>query len=133
MSPQMAAFLADERARRQQEGGDRQEYAGDIDRLPKGRATSRAKAAGDRSILMAYVWWYFCGAIAAHRFYLGATQSAFAMLGLFWGGLAMGLATGSGWPALLIAVWFLWVIADLFLIPGMVRRANEPSAHLAFT
>lgn len=126
MSSQMAAFLAEERARRQQEGGDRQQYAGDMERLPK----SRAASGGDRSLVLAYVLWWFATPFAAHRFYLRATQSAFAMLGLFWGGLALGLATGSGIPAIAIGLWFLWVLADLFLIPGLTRRANESAGSM---
>ncbi len=127
-SPQMRAFLAAERAAR---GADHEPGVSDV-----ALSTSRKLAAvgGGRqvSMLLAYVLWYFGAAIAAHRFYIGATQSALIMLGLFFGGLALMLV----WPPLglvSLAAWGLWVLADVALIPGLVRRARSgPDFESAF-
>lgn len=135
MSPALAAFLAAERANAPvQPGLSDVAIEGPLGAAPRQASHgAAASTAGDRTMLMAYVWWWFCSPLAAHRFYLRTPQTAFAMLGLFWGGLALGLATGSGIPALFILAWLIWTFVDLFLIPGMVRKANAPAAHLAFT
>lgn len=103
-------------------------YAGEMDRFRTGSFSSRP----DRSMMLAYVFWWFAAGAAAHRFYLRAYPSAFAMLGLLWGGIALIAITGSGIPAVFVAGWFVWTIADAFLIPGLTRRANAPQHHLAF-
>lgn len=124
------AFLEQERARRKQNGSHpAPSYAGEIDRVPSGSFTSKP----DRSMMLAYVYWWFAAGAAAHRFYLRAYPSAFAMLGLFWGGLALIAITRSAFPAVFVGAWFVWVIADAFLIPGLTRKANAPQHHLAFT
>ncbi len=56
----------------------------------------------ERSVVVAYLLWFFLGALGAHRFYTGRWVS-----GVVWmltGGLA-----GVGW------------FVDLFLVPGMCR------------
>lgn len=63
-----------------------------------------------KNIVLAYVLAIFVGILGIHRFYLGRKGSAIAMLilGLF----SLGLITG------------VWVIVDLFLIPGIVKENN---------
>ncbi|MEQ1725611.1 MAG: TM2 domain-containing protein [Sphingopyxis sp.] len=92
--------------------------------MPRARPSTAGGARNPRSMLLAYVFWYFAAGVGAHRFYLGATQSAIIMLGMFWGGLAMMLVFP---PLGLLGIfgWALWTIADLFLIPGLCRRYNE--------
>lgn len=78
--------------------------------------------AGKKSSGLAYVLWFFLGGLGGHRFYLGRTGSAVAML----------LMSIFGW----MTVWFLvgfflliplgiWLLVDLFLIPGMIEQHNN--------
>jgi TM2 domain-containing membrane protein YozV len=53
-----------------------------------------------------WLLWFFTGGFGGHRFYLGKTGTAVAML-LTLGGLG------------------IWVFIDLFLINGMVKDSNE--------
>lgn len=54
----------------------------------------------------AWLLWAFTGGVGGHRFYLGRTGSAVAML-LTLGGLG------------------IWTFVDIFLINGMVKETNE--------
>lgn len=78
--------------------------------------------AGKKSTGLAYVLWFFLGGFGGHRFYLGRTGSAVAML----------LMSIFGW----MTVWFglglllllplgIWLLVDLFLIPGMIEQHNS--------
>lgn len=78
--------------------------------------------ANKKSVLVAYLLWFLLGVLGAHRFYLGRTSSAVAML----------LISLVSFPLMLVAVgfvtWFaviVWAVIDLFLIPGIVREFNE--------
>lgn len=59
-----------------------------------------------KDVGIAYMLWFFLGAFSGHRFYLGRTGSAWAQM-LTLGGLGV------------------WLLADAFLIPRMVREYNE--------
>jgi TM2 domain-containing membrane protein YozV len=70
---------------------------------------------------VAYLLWFFLGGLGGHRFYLGRTGSAVGMIAL----------TVIGWATVAIGVGFallaglgIWLIVDLFLIPGMVAEHN---------
>ncbi|PEJ60283.1 hypothetical protein CN692_03040 [Bacillus sp. AFS002410] len=63
--------------------------------------TKKKKSSGATWIL-----WLFLGSMGGHRFYLGKTGSAVAML-LTLGGLG------------------IWTLIDLFLINGMIKNTNE--------
>lgn len=117
VSPELRAFLASERANRGPEPGLSDLARRRTEPAPRAPAASGAPA---KSMILAYVLWYFGAAIAAHRFYLGVTGSALAMTGLFWGGLALMLFLPP-LGLLMLAGWLLWVLADLFLIPRLVR------------
>jgi len=76
----------------------------------------------EKSMAVAYLLLIFLGMLGIHRFYLGHSRSAIVQL-------LLGLC---GWATtwLLIgfvplAVLWMWLIADLFLTAGMVRKANE--------
>jgi len=87
-------------------------------------ASTRSYFFGDprkRTLLLAYVYWYFCAPIGLHRIYCGHKDSGFAQAGLFFGAILLAFI----WlpmAVLSIGVWFVWILADLFLIPGMMRR-----------
>jgi TM2 domain-containing membrane protein YozV len=77
---------------------------------------SRKKSAG-----VAYLLLIFLGGLGAHRFYLGRTGSAIGQLVLFI----------LGWATAVIVVGFfllaalgIWLIVDLFLVPGIAERHN---------
>lgn len=82
--------------------------------LVEQRVTNEAKSAA-----VAYLLWIFLGGFGAHRFYLGRTGSGIAMIAL----LVIGLATaGAIVGGLLIVALGVWLLVDLFLIPGMIRN-----------
>lgn len=60
------------------------------------------------SIVVAYLFWFFLGLFSAHRFYLGRPGSAILQIVTYF-----------------ILVGFIWLIVDLFLIPGMVRSKQN--------
>jgi len=76
---------------------------------------------GDKSMLLAYVLWFFLGSLGIHRFYLGATRSAIILLVLTILSVVLSVV---GVGPLLGLVVVIWLIVDIFLIPGMVRAAN---------
>jgi len=80
--------------------------------------------ANKKSVGASYVLCLLLGGLGAHRFYLGhrATAAVQLVLGL------LGFVVGFTWPPL-----WLWLLVDLFLIPGMVRARNlEIADSLAF-
>jgi len=131
LSPEARAFIAAERAR----GAEPQ---GSTDPVPFSTASTTFRASPKpkpaRSIVTAYVLWWFGAILGAHRFYLGAYRSGMALTGLFWGGLALGAvmskksslwiggyAVPPFWVAMILAS-LLWSFVDAFLIPGLMRR-----------
>jgi len=78
---------------------------------------SSKKSAG-----FAYLLWFFAGAFGGHRFYLGRTGSAVGMLALNIFGWLLILAAGAG--LFLLGALGVWLLVDLFLIPGMVAGQN---------
>lgn len=82
-----------------------------------------------KSMLLAYILWFFFCNISAHRLYIGGFKLALPQFGLLVISgilLFVGTVAGSvGLGALPIIIWLLWVLGDVFLIPGMCRKANE--------
>jgi len=71
---------------------------------------------------VAYLFAIFLGGLGIHHFYLGNTGKAVTMLILYLlGWLTAWLFIGF----FLWAVVGIWLIVDLFLIPGYVRAANS--------
>jgi len=61
------------------------------------------------STATAYLLWLFLWFISAHRFYLGRPGTAVLQILSYF-----------------IAIGFIWLLIDAFLIPGMIRqRQNE--------
>jgi TM2 domain-containing membrane protein YozV len=150
VSPRLAAFLAAERAANRQVEPGLSDVAIQTDLPSPPRPPSSSKVTfptsdSKKSMLVAYICWWFCSPLAAHRFYLGAYRLAFAMAGLFWGGLMLGLVSSHQstfvvgglfmpplWAAMIL-VFMVWAVVDVFLIPGLTRRANGTQPELAFT
>ncbi|MCY3542180.1 MAG: TM2 domain-containing protein [Gammaproteobacteria bacterium] len=65
-----------------------------------------------KSLAVSYLLWGFLGYFGAHRFYLGETGTAVAMLIL--------TLTVVG-----ILVTFVWWIVDAVLLPGIVKDINR--------
>ena len=67
--------------------------------------------ANKKSIVVAYLFWFFLGMFGAHRFYFGKTGSAIAQL------ILTITVIGS-------VVTFVWIIIDAFMIPDWLRSQN---------
>lgn len=85
------------------------------------RALLRYQAAA-KSLLLAYLIWFFLGYGGVHRMYLGRWVSGLLMLGVF----------VISWVLTLVFIGYLglgfvllWWVLDAVLMPGMVTRSNE--------
>ncbi|MCX5479750.1 TM2 domain-containing protein [Kaistia geumhonensis] len=68
-----------------------------------------ARVANDGpSVLVAYLFWFFLWFVSAHRFYLGRPGSAVLQILSYF-----------------VLIGFIWVLVDIFLIPGMVRQRQN--------
>lgn len=154
------AFLAAERARREEQEGEYDTLA-NLRNAPR-PATRREAPVGDswnpisenqlraarggksgrtnylmgdprkRTLLLAYFYWYFCAPIGLHRIYCGQKETGIYQLSLFVGGLVL-LAIWAPLGIASLIAWFVWILADLFLIPGMMRRFKaEHADYLEF-
>lgn len=85
--------------------------------LSEQRVTDDAKTSG-----VAYILWFFLGGLGAHRFYIGRPGSGLAIFALIVLGVAL---TPSPVGSLLLVIGVFWVVADLFLIPGMIHSQND--------
>jgi TM2 domain-containing membrane protein YozV len=94
---------------------------------PSGRPTDDAVAmmrydANKKSVIVAYLLWFFLGMFGVHRFYLGRWISGLILL-LFT------LVAGALYVILvgmvLMAIPGLWWLIDALLIPGMTRSYNN--------
>lgn len=77
--------------------------------------------AAKKSTLIAYVLYFFLGPFGVHRFYLKRIGSGIAML-LLWA--IGGALTFIGVGYVFLAIATVWLVIDIFLIPGMVRDYN---------
>ncbi len=60
------------------------------------------------SLVLAYLFWFFLGIFSAHRFYLGRPVSAIIQILTYF-----------------IAIGLIWLLIDVFLIPGMARDKRD--------
>lgn len=73
--------------------------------------------ANSKSVLVAYLLWFFFGLLSVHRFYAGKTKSGVVRLAM--------LFSVIGIPILAL----LWIV-DLFLIPSMIGEQNLKTINL---
>jgi hypothetical protein len=135
-SEQVAAFLAQERQRvAAGEAGyaepGRDYHASAAVEAQAGRPASAASGGPPKSMALAYVLWWFVYPFSAHRFYLGDKAGGIKQCAGFIGSLlVIGIGISLKFTALsvLAGIVFcftlLWIIADLFFIPGLCRAAN---------
>lgn len=114
LAARRAAFLAEERAR-----AGRPAPSGGPGHPPLTPVFVREKSVG-----VAYLLWFFLGGLSGHRFYLGYSTSAAIQASLTPIAYAM-LVAGSLFGVLPLFAAGLWILGDAFLIPGMVRQAND--------
>jgi TM2 domain-containing membrane protein YozV len=113
LAARRAAFLAEERARPHQP--------------PPGEeiaAATRPIFVREKSLNTAYLLWFFFGGVSAHRFYLGSPASGAIQLALTPLGYGLLISKSQVGYAVLLCAW-LWILADLFIIPSLTRAANE--------
>ena len=116
---QRAAFIAAERA-----SGNLHSATASAPLAPRKRKSGFIL--GDpakRTLVLAYVYWYFCAPLGLHRIYCGNKESGLDQMALFIGGLVI-MLIWAPLGLLALGAWLIWIIADLFLIPGMLRRCK---------
>ena len=77
-----------------------------------------------RHIILAYVLWAFLGVFSIHRVYCGSSITARYQFALFFCSAVLAGTTLGG--ALWVA-WSLWFVADLYLMPIMMKRFKRES------
>jgi hypothetical protein len=124
---QREAFLASERARHGASAGASHQTDIPYPSRQPGRQPSGKGGHGmfgdpaQRTLVLANVYWYFCAPLGLHRIYCRSKETGLYQMALFFGWLVVGLIFPP-FCVLSIAAWFIWILADLFQIPGMMRR-----------
>lgn len=78
--------------------------------------------ANKKSALVAYLLWFFVGSLGGHRFYLGRTGSAIALLSITVLSVLLTVILIGFFGFFVVG---LWVLIDAFLIPGMITDSNN--------
>lgn len=95
-----------------------------------GRSGGRAQKSyffGDpagRSLGIAYLIWFVIGQTGLHRAYCGSKDSAIAQVALLVGSVVC-LVIFPPLGLVGFLAWMCWLIGDLFMMPGMLRRFKE--------
>ena len=74
-----------------------------------------------RSLVVAYIMWYFADVLGIHRGYCGSAETGWYQFGLFVGSIVISVIF---LPLGLLGflAWAIWLFADLFMMPGMMKR-----------
>lgn len=80
--------------------------------------------ANKKSVGVAYLLWFFFGGFGGHRFYAGRTQTAAIQLGSVIVIYVLALTVNPAFFMLGLATG-IWMLVDMFLIPGMIREHNQ--------
>lgn len=75
-----------------------------------------------KSVGVSYLLWFFLSSLGIHRMYLGRKFSGVMLLVLTIIGWVT-LAIFIGWIFLVVVA--IWVLVDAFLLPGIVKAAND--------
>lgn len=75
-----------------------------------------------KSILVAYLLWFFLASCGIHRFYLGDKTGGAWMAALFIGGWLTTILLIGFIPLMIVGIW---VLIDAFRIPTMIENAQE--------
>ncbi len=78
--------------------------------------------ANRKSVIAAYLIWFFLGAFGIHRMYLGRWISGIILLALTLAGGGLSVILVGYLP---LAIAGLWWLLDALLIPGMVNASNN--------
>ena len=84
---------------------------------------------GGRSVLLAYVLWFFLGWLGIHKFYLLQPFQGVLYL-LLWGFGVLTAGIFIGWFPL--GLWVLLMLVDIFVIPLRVAQLNARLARRAY-
>lgn len=84
---------------------------------------------GGKSLLLAYVLWFFLGSLGVHKFYL--RQPIWGLIYLFLGGLGWS-TVGIGIGLLFLVPWALLMFLDVFTMPFRTAFVNASIARSAY-
>ena len=84
-----------------------------------------------KSLVVAYVLWFFLGYVGVHRFYLGRPISGLMMFG-FSAVVFLLTLVSFGFLGFLWFLVGLWWLIDALLIPGMAAGRNTRIADRVF-
>ena len=139
MARRREAFIAEERARREKLEQEPPEPPRPSQRPVfggAGQAPAGPTFIPEKSLQAAYLFWFFFGAIGAHRFYLGHANTGMIQAGMWLFGW-VAIMSGNLYALAIPLLAGLWVLVDAFLIPSMTRDANARlrgrAVHYVFT
>lgn len=84
---------------------------------------------GGKSVVLAYVLWFFLGWLGVHKFYL--RQPIWGLIYLFLGGLGWS-TVGIGIGLLFLIPWALLMFLDVFTMPFRTAFVNASIARSAY-
>ncbi len=81
-----------------------------------------------RTLVLAYLLWFVLGQISAHRFYCGQKETAIMQFAMLVGSFVI-LFIFPPLGMVGIVGWMIWIFADLFLMPGMLKSFQEKHSY----